>query len=233
MSQILIKKDIPIDNLKRFLNECWISNDNTKDDDDIYHSLDFESQYDIEVLCDLSKYHKDKYGFYLTDLDVCFYTEKDEGDFIVIEKDKNTFSVNKKHIKRPTKGKILINLMDKDYADSLRDVLKGITTNGERKDMMSKQALYVLLVVRNTEMVSKMLTSLLYDYMLSQQDIKCIEVEGSAKLEYMLGLYLSKYIYYDDECDAEFHKIEQADSFNGETVLCEYDNEELTKVEVW
>jgi hypothetical protein len=49
----------------------------------------------------------------------------------------------------------------------------------------------------------------------------------------MLGLYLSKYIYYDDECDAEFHKIEQADAFNGETVLCEYDNEELTKVEVW
>jgi hypothetical protein len=123
--------------------------------------------------------------------------------------------------------------MDKDYANSLRDILKEITTNGERKNMMSKQALYVLLVVRNTEMVSKMLTSLLYDYMLSQQDIKCIEVEGSAKLEYMLGLYLSKYIYYDDECDAEFHKIEQADSFNGETVLCEYDNEELTKVEVW
>ena len=151
----------------------------------------------------------------------------------MVEKDKNTFSVNKKHIKRPTKGKILIDLMDKDHADSLRDILKGITTNGERKDMMSKQALYVLLVVRNTEMVSKMLTSLLYDYMLSQQDIKCIEVEGSAKLEYMLGLYLSKYIYYDDECDSEFHKIEQADSFNGETVLCEYDNEELTKVEVW
>ena len=192
----------------------------------------FQFHSDIHQL-EFSKYHKDKYGFYLTDLDVCFYTEKDEGDFIVVEKDKNTFSVNKKHIKRPTKGKILINLMDKDYADSLRDILKGITTNGERKNMMSKQALYVLLVVRNTEMISKMLTSLLYDYMLSQQDIKCIEVEGSAKLEYMLGLYLSKYIYYDDECDSEFHKIEQADSFNGETVLCEYDNEELTKVEVW